>query len=346
MLLKMGIKKTPEQIKNQILDELSLGPKTISELSDKIGSNWLTIEKFIRELMNSEDKKVCELISASKSKVYCSRDDLAFYYLPFPEAVRENTLALLHKISEVWKEKTNQNNIPKTKLQKIAVELIEEGNISSVPVLKFHYGQTLALRYEENMATYETFNLTPKQNVLLLQLINKYKNWFSNKVQSEQYKKKGMEFYKAKEELLEAFSNKNKEEIIKKILELSVYYPSELEETYELFDKFEYCSINILNINKDKEREEYINKLKEIFSIIWDVITTSYFFYEAEKYIKQDKKELFNYIKLNTLNTKIFNVSSIVNDLKSEVDAIPLEEINMKSSEKSKELLNRLLNGL
>ena len=71
-----------------------------------------------------------------------------------------------------------------------------------------------------------------------------------------------------------------------------------------------------------KAIQKYVKRLKEIFSLIWDSITTNYFFFEAEKYIDENKKELFNYIKFNILNSKIFNTLPILDDLKSEIDAI------------------------
>ncbi len=41
------IKKTPEEIKSEILNQLSNGPLTTTEIGNAINSNWLTIEKFI-----------------------------------------------------------------------------------------------------------------------------------------------------------------------------------------------------------------------------------------------------------------------------------------------------------
>lgn len=346
MVIESKVKKTSEEIRNAILNSLKDGPRTITEISESVNSNWITVEDYLKRL--KEDKKVIEIVSSPKMKVYRRMDDLAFYGLPFSKEIRERTFALLCLIAKMWRKQTEQKNPSRTVLQKVAVEFIEEskGEID-LPILNFHYGQTLALRYDEKFENEcRNFKLTNNQKILLEKLINKYKRWSAGKSQEEQYKKEGMEFYKTKEELLDAFSLDNNEDIIKKVLELSVYYPSELTETYELFDKFEYCSINALNIINEEERKKYLKKLKEIFSLIWDVITTNSFFHEAEKYIEEERKELFNYIKLNTLNSKISNVSPIVDDLKSEIDSIPLKEINLDSSEKSKELLSKLLNGL
>lgn len=350
VFLKMAgskTKKTPEEIKRIILDKLKDGPKTVTEISEQVNSNWITIEEYLKKL--KEDGLVIEIISSPKMKIYRRVDDLAFYGLPFSKNIRDDSFALLCKIAKMWREENDGKAPSRTILQKVAVRLIDESNGEiKIPVLKFHYGQTLALRYDEQFENEcKKFDLSSSQKSNLLTLIKEYKNLFSNEARLYQYEKEEMKFYKIKEELLEAFSGKeDREEIIKKILELSVYYPSELEETYKIFDKFEYCSINILNIRDSDLRREYIQRLKEIFSLIWDSITTSYFFYESECYIEDSKKDLFNYIKLNTMNVKISNVVPSIEDLKSEIDSIPEEKIDMEMSEKSEELLGMLLNGL
>jgi len=345
MVAESKIKKTSEEIKNAILNSLKEGPKTITEISEFINSNWITVEEYLKKL--KEEREVVEIVSSPKMKVYRRMDDLAFYGLPFSKEIREDTFALLCLIAKMWRE-NNGKNPPRTILQKVAVEFVEEfRNDFRCPILNFHYGKTLALRYDQKFENEcKKLKITQEQKKSLLGLIEEYKDWSSSEAKEKQYKKEGMEFYKTKEELLDLFSSDKDEEITRKILELSVYYPSELSETYELFDKFEYCSINILNINKKDMKKEYIQKLKEIFSLVWDVITTNAFFHEAEKYIEEDRKELFNYIKNNTMNSKISNVSPILEDLKSEIDSLPLENINLETSDKSKELLNRLLNGL
>lgn len=340
----MKVKKTSRQIKDRILDELKNGPKTIAEISEKIKSNWLTTEKFLKEL--KDESLVIEVVSSPKMKFYRRTDDVAFYGLPFSKEIRDNNASLLCTIAKKWEEK--KGTAPsKTILQKIAVELIEKSNgkITNIPVLRFHYGKTTALRYDEKFEKEcKIFNLSSEQNTLLLGLINKYQKMSAHKVQIEQYEKKGMEFYLIKEqEIINNFSSDNIKKLENSLLKFSAYYPSELQEIFPFFDNFIYCSINVLNLNKTKDQEEYLNKLKEIFYLLWDAITTSYFFLDAERWIEQEKKELFNQIKNNIINSKISNISSILEDFKSEVDSINPENIGGKSTEKTKKLFHAIL---
>jgi len=341
MLVKAKVKKTSKQIKEEILNELRNGPKTISEISENINSNWLTIEKFLKELMKEEDKKIYELISAPKSKVYCSSEDLAFYCLPIKEEVRKNTLDILHTISNTWREKTKQE-ISRTKLQKIAVKLVEEENIEKVPILNFHYGQTLALRYENNLTCNKVFNFDSKQKTKLLFLIGKYKDWPAHKVQLEQYEKQGMEFYQEKEKI-DFLALDKLGDLKKSILKLSSLYPIELEKSFEVFDKFVYCFINIINLKDQEELKSYLIKVKEIFALVWDCLTTEHFFYGAEDLILEEKKELFYQIKSNQLNSKLTNIETVLNELKEDLDTLPEKSFKDSSNEKSRELLHSLL---
>jgi predicted transcriptional regulator len=338
-------KKTPDEIKSEILNQLSNGPMSTSEIGNAINSNWLTIEKFINELKTEE--KVVEIITTAKMKVYGRSDDLAFYGLPFSEEIRKKSAMLLCAIVSEWKKEKGMTP-PRTILQKVAVELIDQTDkqLKEIPVLRFHYGQTLAIRYEESqIAQYDPMKLDTGQMKLLRDLIKEYDQKSTNYAKLKQYRKKGMEFYLEKEEnLLKGLSDTDIGKVEKSLLKMSVFYPIELKNSFPLFDKFVYCNTIILNL-KDNQRKEYLPKVKEMFYLLWDVITTEYFFYDAEKYIHPAKKELFNQIKINTLNPKFSNVLSLIGDLESEVNSINPESIETPMDEESLEIRKILAEG-
>lgn len=340
----MKIKKTSHEIKDKILNELKNGPKGVAEISENINSNWLTTEKFLKEL--TEEKIVLEIVSSPKLRVYKRVDDPAFYGLPFPEELRKRNLSLLYTLAEEWK-KINKTIPSKTILQKIAVELIENSDEKiDVPVLKFHYGKTTALGYNSDFEEeYELFKLTAKQKEFSKSLIIKYEKMSAHKVQIEQYKKSDMKFYLIKEqEIADNFKldETQKQKLEQGILNLAANYPSDLEEIFPLFDTFVYCSINALNLKNSTEGAEYLKKIKEIFYLIWETITTAYFFHDAERWIKPEKKELFIQIKNNILNSKLANLTPTLEDLKSEIDSINPEKIKSEFDDKIKEELHLL----
>ena len=333
------IKKKPEEIRAEILNQLKNGPKSIAEIGQAINSNWLTTEKFLKEL--KKEGIIFEIVSSPKMKVYRSTEDLAYYSLPFSEEIRNNSASLLYTIAEKWKKETGV--IPsRTMLQKVAVELIEqsEGKLKEIPVLRFHYGQTLAIRYEESFKEeYKLLNLTPEQLNLLSNLIKQHQGKPIKNAKLNQYKKRGMEFYLEKEEnVIIGFSEEDYQKIEKSLLKLSIFYPIELKNAFPLFDKFVYCTTILLSLKEIEVKKDYFNKIKEIFYLLWDVITTEYFFYDSDKYILPEKKELFNQISTSILNPKIANLCSIIEDLESEVNSINPEELEVPMDEESIEI--------
>lgn len=335
------IKKSPDEIRSEILSQLKNGPKTISEISENINSNWLTTEKFLEEL--KKDKKIFELISSPKSKYFSSFDDPAFYSLPFSEKTRFDTSLLLSTIAKIWKEKTEENP-PKTKLQKVAVEFIEKSNIINIPILRFHYGKTLALRYDKNINADKEFDMSKNNKEILIKLVEEYSKLSTHEAKLRQYNKKGMEIYLEKE-----IKTANKlsceidySDLEISFLKLSAFYPSELQMSFNLFDRFIYCAVNLFNLNEDNKKE-YFEKIKEIFYLVWDCITTESFFYDSEKYIPENKKELFLQIKSNILNSKLTNLSTILEDLEEEVNSMDSNEINPDLSEEVKDFLHELI---
>jgi len=338
-------KKSPDEIKSDILTQLNNGPKSIAEISEAIGSNWLTTEKFLNEL--KEAGIIFEIISTPKMKVYKSIGDLAFYSLPFSEEIRDRSCALLFAIAGEWRKK---GIVPaRTMLQKVAIELIEQTEgLKDIPILRFHYGQTLAVRYEPS-AKCTPLTLNESQLKKLSELIKEYAGKLAMYAKSKQYQKPGMELYKEKYENLErgffCFNEENFKNIEKSLLKLSIFYPVELKHSFSLFDKFIYCATILLNL-KDKElKKQGFAKIRELFPLIWDAITTEYFLYDAEKFILPAKKELFFQIRDNLINLKLSSISSLILDLESEINSINPIEIEASTDKESLEIRQLFVEG-
>lgn len=339
-------KKTPDEIRSEILSQLGEGPKTIGEIGEAVGSNWLTIEKFLTEL--KVEGKVIEILSTPKMKVYRRVDDIAFYGLPFSKEIRNKSCSLLFAVANQWKEE--KGTIPaRTTLQKVAIALIEAsgGNLSNIPILRFHYGQTLAVMYNSE-AECKPLALDKNQKECLSKLIEEYHCKKTTYAKSKQYQKQGMELYKEKYENLDKalyFSKDDPQKIENSLLKLSIFYPIELRNSFPLFDKFIYCSTILLSLKDQEIRKQNLNKIREIFSLVWDAITTEYFFYDSEKYILPDRKELFYRIRDSILNLKIMNLSSLLEDLESEANSINPKEIESPSDKESLEIRKLFVEG-
>src|SRR3989339_728410 len=237
----MTIRKTPQQIKKEILDFLFEGPKSNNEIATKINSNWPTTSKYLEEL--KAERKVNEIISSDKMKVYRRIDDPIYYSLPFNKEIRIKTLYLLKEVEERWK-KEKGIELSKTALQKIAVDIIKTQNLN-LPILNFHYGMTTCASFDSNNKEILELVTEPKEKEKILEGIkeafkDKRHDGIAYRERLYQYNKYKMDFYLAKENLTKLFilyekdnSKKTfKNELRQAILELSLNYPIKLYKFY------------------------------------------------------------------------------------------------------------------
>ncbi len=348
MILKMAEgknKKTSIQIQEEILSQLKEGSKTITEISESINSNWLTTEKFLKNLV--EDKQVVEVFSSPKMKVYRRADDPVYYSLPFSKEVRDQNIYLLSKIIELWKNK--EGSYPnKTTTQKIAVEVINDCKLD-LPILEFHYGKVTCMNvsYEQNLV--EVYDISPPKNskkiiVCIKNILKKNKHTGkSYQERSMQYENEGMGFYLAKEELIKSFNSSNEKNILKNLTELSINFPMELKEFYLEFNDFISSSITLLSMGSNKDS---LAKIKEPFFSLWDLLTTVLYFKDASKFILPKKRELFEQIKNLDLNFKKTTYENLFSELKSELINIDESKLKMPQDNESNEIQKLFLENI
>src|SRR3989339_759565 len=328
----MTIRKTPQQIKKEILDFLFEGPKSNNEIATKINSNWPTTSKYLEEL--KAERKVNEIISSDKMKVYRRIDDPIYYSLPFNKEIRIKTLYLLKEVEERWK-KEKGIELSKTALQKIAVDIIKTQNLN-LPILNFHYGMTTCASFDSNNKEILELVTEPKEKEKILEGIkeafkDKRHDGIAYRERLYQYNKYKMDFYLAKENLTKLFilyekdnSKKTfKNELRQAILELSLNYPIKL-------DKF-YFDLEII---------------KGTLIQLWDKLTAFTSFKDAEEFIDNDKKQLFEQIRELNYNFKEMNYKIYIEELESLAQGINPFEINLPAGDSSKEIQRLIIEGL
>jgi len=282
-------KKTSKQIRDEIMSQLMEGSKTITEIGDSINSNWLTTEKFLKDL--KEDKQVVEVFSSPKMKVYRRTDDPVYYSLPFSKEVRNQNIYLLSKIIKLWKEE--KDSYPnKTTIQKIAVEVINDCKLD-LPVLEFHYGRVTCMNVSYEYDLVEVYDISPPKNsqeiISCIKKISKEEEHtgVSSDERKLQYENEGMIFYLVKEKLIENFEDKEK--TIQNLSELLSNFPMKLEDYYSEFNDFVSTSIALLSIDSNKDN---LFSIKETFFSLWDLLTTALYFKDAGKFILPQKKRI------------------------------------------------------
>ncbi len=338
----MRTKKTSEQIKDRILEKLKDGPITITEVSESINSNWLTTEKFLKEL--KEDNLVSEIIFSPKMKIYRRTDDPVYYGLPFSKEVRNKTIYVLLRVLEEWKK---QRGIypSKTTTQKIAVKTIIKCNLD-LPVLEFHYGKVTCASITPDQNIEKVYHIVaPEEAEKIKKCIkeiikDKSHTGRAYKERRKQYEEEGMKFYSAKEDLVKSFDDKNNElDIVEKLHHLSINFPVKLQEFYSEFNDFISISTTLLSVkNKGEEEKDNLRKIKETFYLLWDILTTLAFFIDSKKYVSLQKKEILNQIKEFHINLKKMSYGNLLTELESELINVDFEEIKMPEGDESIEI--------
>src|SRR3989338_7294117 len=135
------IKKSREEIANLIISSLNEKPLSTQQLSEKIKSNWSTINTILEELKH--EGKIRVIISTGKISIYRLADYPVFYGLPIQKKHRDLASFLFSSISKAWQAKY-KSAPPATIIQKIAVDVAKEYKLD-IPILPFHYGLVLPI---------------------------------------------------------------------------------------------------------------------------------------------------------------------------------------------------------
>jgi len=283
----MKVKKTSLEIKESILRELKKSPKTITEISEAISSNWLTTEKFLKELR--EEKKVKELVSTEKKKIYQLITGDTYFNLPITEDEGQKFRALFRLILDEYKKK---NKTPsKTELSKCAVEVINnpEAGLSNLPVIWYLYGMIPIVVADPYKSYEEEVKLENK--IQIIKTIQNYRddNDFKDKrqIDIEQHKEYNKELYTLADDFLDEINQIpfNKEKVLKILNKFFIICPidNEFPEVFEFTDRF-VSTVNKLSLmNNLKEHKKEISLT---FNALWKYIAT----YEVYKSLVSQKR--------------------------------------------------------
>src|SRR3989339_515654 len=250
-------------------------------------------------------------------KVYRRIDDPIYYSLPFNKEISIKTLYLLKEVEERWK-KEKGIELSKTALQKIAVDIIKTQNLN-LPILNFHYGMTTCASFDSNNKDILELVTEPKEKEKILEgikeaLKDKRHDGIAYRERLYQYNKYKMDFYLAKENLTKLFilyekdnSKKTfKNELRQAILELSLNYPIKLDKFYFDFERF-IRNTQIILSNKKSDEVDNLEIIKGTLIQLWDKLTAFTSFKDAEEFIDNDKKQLFEQIRELNYNFKEMN---------------------------------------
>ena len=269
----MKNKKTASEISEKILIELEKTPKTITEIKEALGSNWQTIEKFLKIL--KEDGKVKELVSTDKKKIYQKITGDTYFNLPISEEERRKFGTLFALIKEVYSKRGIY--LSKTHFAKTAVHVIENSDeLSDLPKIWYLYGVIPLMVVDPTQNYSQDFKFQNKKEIetLIEVYVEDNASKKPTQLQREQHLKYQEKLYIIADNFLETSSNNwDNDKILKLVNKFYLACPSDTEfpEVFEFVDKF-YMTLNKLNsLNVlDKPKKEVILT----FDSLWKYIAT------------------------------------------------------------------------
>ena len=339
-------KKSREEISDLILSFLEDKPLSIQQISENVGSNWMTVNQILEQLKS--EGKVKEVVATDKIKIFRRANYPVFYGVPIRKEIRNKTLFIASEIVKEWKEKNGELPL-NTTLQKVTVEIIKKCNLN-LPVLPLHYGlvTALAIKPEEQIDKIYEWTGQPERNVIIKKIKEEVPKHVNNASEEEdlQYLNHNLNLFKARKEIIKVFKNESakadKNKLKKWLLNMSLFFPTENLEIYNLFDRYLFCSTILLNT---KSPEKNVYEIKETFNIVWDLVTTEMFLREAKIFVHREDMQLFDLIMGFHLDSKINTVEERITNLEYSVNAVKPEEIETPMDKESMEIRRILAEG-
>ena len=314
----MNVRKTAEQIKEDILLCLKETPLSIEQIRIKVESNWSTINSYLQDL--TKEGKVKEIISADKAKIYQRVFGDTYFDIPITDDERKKFKTLFSLIIRKYKE---INNVPnKTQLAKTAVKVINspESGLSELPTVWYIYG-AIPLMIADPSQDYQeewVFEHKHKINNIIEFYIKNNHNKKSRQIQKEQHLEYNDKLYQLADNFLELTEENswNKEKMFEILNEFCITCPID-EEFKEVFGITERFVSTVRKLSYFDSLENHRTKILLTFDSIWKFIAT-YKFYQTISVKKRfSDKNLLNLYLGNPLAVRKACAQEAFSDLYS-----------------------------
>jgi len=318
-------KKTPQQIKQDILDKLEQGPLSIQQISQEVGSNWLTISKFLEELKN--ERKVREMLLRENARLFRLVREDTYLDIPIKKEYKIIGFYLFNKIGEIWHEKTGK--VPKnTEVLKTAVEVLEKTGLNrEIPTVWYLYGKIPVLKYspepeyKTEISSIKVKSLNLKEfNEQILKAVEVFLvSSKTHDVRVRQYELYNNQLYQLKERIIYLLINQDisKEELKNLSSSLYAYCPSKEDASEILRITQEFVSV-IYKLSLIKNIEEFRKDILETFIGLWKMIATYMFYDSLTQYEKfNDRERTRDFYFSESLYNRISSAEELVSNLLS-----------------------------
>jgi hypothetical protein len=314
----MVVRKTAEQIKEEILSHLNNAPLSVEQLRKKLDSNWSTTNNYLEEL--SKEGKVKEIISADKAKIYQKIFGDTYFEIPIDLEERKKFRALFSLIIKKYKE---INKIPnKTELAKVAVKVINspESGLSELPTVWYLYGMIPLMIVDPSQDYQEEIIFEHKQKIINIieVFIKENQDKKTKQIQREQHKEYNDKLYQLADNFLDLIGKNSwdNEKIFETLNEFFIVCPLD-EEFREVFTFTERFISMVRKLSHFDRLENHKTKILLTFDALWKFIATYKFYKTISLKRKFSDKNLLNLYLGNAISVRKSCAEESLSDLYS-----------------------------
>ncbi len=318
-------RKTPEEIKQRILEALNNKPLNAQEISKAINSNWSTVKNYIDELI--EEKKIKEIVATDKISYYQKITE-TYYNIPITKEQEDLFKFLFSAIIQEYKKK---NKLPKkTELAKDSVDVINELKLK-LPTAWYIYGQ-IPLMIPDPTKEFSITCVPENAEAIkkaISHLLDTNKGMKVREREQNHYIKYDNHLYLIKERLLREISlMENEKKILEEFTKFYVKCPiSDFPQTFELTERL-YSTINkLITIGSLKK-----HKIESMLALdsLWKFIASYQLLESISKNPRYNKDELLQFNLGPAIETKRYCAEEAISNLESiYLSELPNKEVDI-----------------
>jgi len=303
-------RKTPEEIKQKILEALNNKPLNAQEISKAINSNWSTVKNYIDELIKERNVKE---ISFRNQIIYQKITGDTYFDIPIKEKDREMLKFIFSYSINKYKELIGKT-IRRTELAKLSAEINTELNLN-LPIVWYIYGPMplMVIDIQKNYST----EFIPKNAQELKKAIN---NWIKTNIRDlirelrvEYYQKSKNSLYVLKEKIYRELEKREYDSISNLVFDFLIAVISYDKRFEEIISEF-YEIVSGANYTKLYSNPKFQNKILLAFDSLWKYIASNLLVDSLDKlgYSKEEREILLG----PTIETKNHFANENIKELK------------------------------